>query len=48
MPTRFRTGFNRRDKGFYYIFNLKENKIIGSGKSIKDVKEKIDTIISGC
>ena len=35
-------------KGFYYIFNLKENKIIGSGKSIRDVKEKIDTINSGC
>jgi len=35
-------------KGYYYIFNLKENKIIGSGKTLKEVKETIDSINSGC
>jgi len=33
-------------KGYYYI--LENNKIIGSGKDIKTVKELCDTICSGC
>lgn len=35
-------------KGFYYLFNEKRNKIIGSGKTVKHVKELADTINSGC
>jgi hypothetical protein len=35
-------------KGFYYIFNEDRRKIIGSGKTIKEVRELIDTIVSGC
>lgn len=35
-------------KGFYYLFNEKRNKILGSGKTVKQVKELADTINSGC
>jgi hypothetical protein len=34
--------------GFYYLFNEKRNKILGSGKTINQVKELADTINSGC
>ena len=33
-------------KGFYYLF--KENKIIGSAKSLVAAKQLCDTINSGC
>jgi hypothetical protein len=35
-------------KGFYYLFNEKRNKILGSAKTVKQVKELADTINSGC
>jgi len=33
---------------FFYLFNEKKDKIIASGKTIKDLKEKVNSIISGC
>ncbi|NBP02122.1 MAG: hypothetical protein EBU90_18720 [Proteobacteria bacterium] len=33
---------------FFYIFNENKDKIIGSGKTLKEAREKIDTICSGC
>ena len=35
-------------KGFYYLFNENRSKILGSGKTVKQVKELADTINSGC
>jgi len=35
-------------KGYYYIFNEFNNKIIGSSKTIKEAKERVDSIVSGC
>jgi len=35
-------------KGFYYLFSENRSKILGSGKSVKQVKELADTINSGC
>jgi len=35
-------------KGFFYILDRKQNRIIGSGKTVSEVKEKINSIISGC
>jgi len=35
-------------KGYYYIFNEPNDKIIGSSKTIKEARERIDSIVSGC
>ena len=32
--------------GYYYIFE--RNKIVGSGKTLKEVQERVDSIVSGC
>lgn len=38
--------FIEEKKGHYYIFD--NNRIIGSGKNLKEAKELCDTINSGC
>jgi len=35
-------------KGYFYILDLKENRIIGSAKTLISAKQRVDSIISGC